>query len=149
MAKQRTKRPTASDLRVLERVNNAVVTAEDLATLVEEVNRRAAENPDLAGDMLGAFTAMALFNDKSVPVHQTADKVHAVWSRMEALGLLLKDGMPEFALRGASGDHWMVDDAVLAAAAVHPLVMRDGRMAFERDSFVRRALALADPKTQA
>jgi hypothetical protein len=64
--------------------------------------------------------------------------------RVEALSKLLESqSAPGWTLLGPDGSIF-ADHTIFAASALEPLVIRNGEMAFDYDSFLRRLLAEAE-----
>lgn len=70
--------------------------------------------------------------------------------RMEALTRLLKEGKISGWVLPAQPDGSIPTmEAVFAAAAVQPLIEKEGNVAFDREAFLKRVLELAEAEGQA
>lgn len=75
-----------------------------------------------------------------------SEKACAIEFRMQALARVFERGQIEgWTLPGDATHGIPTHHAALAAAAAEPLILVDGRPAFDRRSFLDRVLQLADP----
>ncbi len=120
-------------------INTNEVSAAELMEVVEEVNQLHADQPQLE-DI--AIVILQLHPD-------SPDKRTGIMFRMEALARLLsEEGVPGWTLPGPSGSLFM-KEAVLAAAAVQPVIEKDNHVAFEHEAFLQKVLELAQPAGEA
>ena len=91
--------------------------------------------------MTGVITTMQLF--MAAP-----DKARAVIFRLQALGLVIETNEIATWIRsdGRGTAPSAVQRALVSAAAEHPLSFIDGDVLFEKESFLRRVLELAEPR---
>jgi hypothetical protein len=123
------------DERMLDRANSAVVTKQDLTGFVQELSTRQPESRD--------FESRAVLLAETHPGNW--DKGLAIEFRMKAVARLFGTEKPKgwtHAIQpdGATPTH----EAVFAAAAVEPLILIDGHVAFDRERFLNRVLELAE-----
>jgi len=132
-----------SDLTLLERVNAVTITSDDMVALVEASNAYMQEHPDEARNGTAALM-LAAKQGKS------AERGVALWSRLSALAQLIdEEGCGGWALPNpAMDDGVFAQDVLFAAAAVHPLVEADEAFVFDRESFLSRAIAMANADTR-
>jgi len=91
--------------------------------------------------MTGVITTMQLF--------MTAPhKAKAIIFRLQALGLMIETDEITSWIRsdGSRVGPTNVQKALVSAAAEHPLSFIDGDILFEKESFLRRVLELAEPQ---
>ncbi|MCC7548764.1 MAG: hypothetical protein IT532_13440 [Burkholderiales bacterium] len=126
---------TSAEDPLLQRISAVPVTREDLIEFAQAM----AAQPDPAARAYEARTIWLVQRHRGQP-----DKACALEFRMQALARVFEDGriegwtLPGDADRGIPTHH-----AVLAAAAMEPLVLIDGRPGFERHSFMARVLQFA------
>jgi hypothetical protein len=89
--------------------------------------------------MTGVITTMQLFIT-------TPEKAKAVVFRLQALGVMIENDQLKSWIRmdGARAVPTIMQKALVSAAAVHPLSLIDGDILFEKESFLRRVLELAE-----
>ena len=122
---------------LVEFLNGVHVTKKDLIRVIDTANH---EHETMGGhDILGMFTAAKVFK-------RNKDKARAIIFRMRALSEMIEsDELQGWTLGKSDDGKAFADDAVLAAVAVHPLSVVNGRIKFERESFMTRVLELAEP----
>jgi hypothetical protein len=91
--------------------------------------------------MTGVITTMQLFIT-------APDKAKAIIFRLQALGLMIENDelMNWVRMDGDKAVPAIMQKALVSAAADHPLSLIDGDILFEKDSFLRRVLELAEPE---
>lgn len=120
--------------RMIEQVNNVSVSKEDLIEAVQEIGELDPEERDFTGH---AITIVRLHSGEP-------EKVKAIMFRLEALArLLAREGAPGWTL-ALPNEAVLTQEPVFAAAAVQPMIEQNGRVAFERDSFLQKVLDMAD-----
>jgi hypothetical protein len=129
-------KPSANLVRDLNSVN---LNKEDLADAI-----KAAMDAYESGDchmMTGVKTTMQLFIT-------APDKAKAVVFRLQALGLIIENDELKnwIGLDGTGVVPTVLQNALVSAAAEHPLSLIDGDILFEKKSFLRRVLELAEPE---
>lgn len=130
---------SASDRKLLNRINRTPVTPDEVLKFLEVAE---ALPRDARCFEAHTITAARLHPGEF-------NKVTALMFRMEALSQLLEaQGAPGWTLPGPDGSVF-ADHTVFAAAALEPLVIRDGEIAFDYDTFLRRVLAEAELETHA
>jgi hypothetical protein len=135
-----------SDQELLDRINAVQVSTQDLLDLAAACETHRREHPNREDEgMAGLYiAARCASNDPS--------KALAFWSRMNALATLLREhGAPGWTLPNRAADGALfAQEALLAAAAVHPLVqMSDNEWVFDRAGFLDRVLALSNVEGRA
>jgi hypothetical protein len=124
-----------ADKKVLARANRAVVSKEDILEFVEELSEHEASDRDFEGR---AILLAQLHSGEP-------DKALAIEFRMHALARLFGDEHPRgWTLPEMPDGSVLTKEPVFAAAAVQPLTLKDGEVAFERDAFLDKVLELAD-----
>jgi hypothetical protein len=91
--------------------------------------------------LTGVIVAMQLFNN-------TPDKAKAIIFRLQALGLMIQNNELKNWIRtdGTSVAPIIVQKALVSATAEHPLSIIGDDILFEKESFLRRVLELAEPE---
>lgn len=91
--------------------------------------------------MTGVITTMRLFIT-------TPEKAKAVIFRLQALGVMIENDELKNWIRmdGGRAVPIIMQKALVSAAAAHPLSLIDGDILFEKESFLRRVLELAEPE---
>lgn len=121
---------------LLTRLNRTRVTADEIIRVVERCAERSSGSDWQPGD--GMFVIVAMFR-------KNFEKSQAVFFRMEALARLLQQkALPGWALDPLKDGAIPVQEAVLRAAAVEPLVMQGNKIQFNVTTFLERCLHLAD-----
>lgn len=133
---------STDEVKMLARLNATVVTKDDILMVVRESDEMHKRNPHLEPGG-GTYLIARLF--KGQP-----DKAHAIHTRMEAMSLLLEEGaLPGWTKAPSSDGAIQTAEAVFAAAASEPLVMKGKHAAFDRESFARAVLREADMEGRA
>jgi len=118
----------------MERINNTPVSKDEIIEIVQEIAEREPGDRDAEGHML-VITSLH---------HNNPDKGQSIYFRLEALAqFLTQEGATGWTLELPNGAT-LTQEPVFAAAAVHPLSERDGELVFERESFLKKVLELAD-----
>ena len=131
----RARRATAGDRRQIEKANRARISRRLMFRFVEECAKLPKHDRGFEGH---TFTAIQLTKDP--------ETVAALMFRMEALARLVGlngDGTPGWTLLKAPDGAVLTHEAVFAAAAVEPLILSRGDVAFAKKPFMDRVLALA------
>lgn len=129
----------------LQRINAVRLTTGDvLAFLTAGAAIRHFHCDDEGDGPVGIEAAYRLLlNDRT-------EKAFALLSRMQALALLLREGLPGWSTPNPGPDGGAIASAaVFAAAADHPLTVHDGTYVFERGAFLDHVLLKANPETRA
>ena len=130
---------------LLAEVNALEIAKEELWEIASDLSASDRESPDAEPCFEAGFTTIARRTKK-----RRRRRAFAIWSRMEALARLVEDeGAPGWTLPQMPDGSILTHRAVFNAAAVHPLVERDGEWVFDRTSFLDRVLELAEPKATA
>lgn len=128
--------PSPSDMKMLDELNAIRLTQKDVLRVV----KRAAKEHVKGGDNtdLAICTSVIVFE-------KHPEKGKAVYFRLQALARLMKqDSLKGWTITGAEEDGTFANGAVFAAAAEQPLMLVDGDVSFERESFLKRVLELAE-----
>ena len=132
-------KPSASDLDSINDLNAVVLKEEELFEVIDAYRRTRG---------IGLRRAMkSVISEKKV-YEETPDKAEAILFRLQALSMMMENN---------ELSHWVLDEgtsvmpaianrALVSAAAEHPLSLIDGDIAFEKESFLRRILELAEPE---
>jgi hypothetical protein len=134
-----------ADANELQRINAVRLTTGDvLAFLTAGAAIRRFHREDDDDGLVGVDAAYRLL------LKDQGEKAFALLSRLQALTLLLREGLPGWSMPNPGADGGAIASAaVFAAAAEHPLVVRDGTYVFERATFLDRVLLKASPETRA
>lgn len=134
-----------ADIQELQRINAVRLTTGDvLAFLTAGAVMRRFHRDDDNDGLVGVDAAYRLL------LKDQGEKAFALLSRIQALALLLRDGLPGWSTPNPEpGGGAIASAAVFAAAADHPLVVQDGTYVFDRATFVERVLLKAYPETRA
>ena len=134
-----------ANVNELQRINAVRLTTGDvLAFLTAGAAVRRFHPDDESDGLVGIDAAYRLL------LNDQAEKAFALLSRMQALALLLREGLPGWSTPNPGPDGGAIASAaVFAAAADHPLIVRDGSYAFERGAFLEHVLFKANPETRA
>jgi hypothetical protein len=134
------KEKSASDLNLLNNLNAVRLKEEELSRVLTATKKSLEEGK--GNEMTGVMTTIRLF-DKS------PDKAKAIIFRLQALASMIeKDELQDWVM-GIGSDVTvpaLAQKALIRAATDHPLSMIDGDISFEKDSFLRRVLELAEPQ---
>jgi hypothetical protein len=123
---------------LVERLNKTTVTKKEILEIVEKSEHHDDERKNFFGHI-----------QTLVALHQgDQEKVSAIMFRMEALAKLIQgEGIPGWTESEAPDGSVLTQESVFAAAAVHPLIEKDGDVEFDRESFLLRVLELAEVDT--
>ena len=129
--------PIASDLKLLSDLNSATRKEQELSRVLTAA-KEACENGETC-DMTGIMITVRLFD-------RAPDKAKAIIFRLQALASLISNAELEDWVfgNGTSVVPAFAQQALIAAAADHPLAIVDGHISFEKKSFLRRAFELAE-----
>ena len=130
-------KPSASDLNSISALN-AVTLEEELTKIIDQAI--IAQEMGICSRVTGFITQQKLYE-------QVPEKAKAILCRLEALSMMITNDDLE---------NWLVNDgtnvmpaasrrALISAAAEHPLSVIEGKVVFEKESFLRRVLGLAEP----
>ena len=120
---------------IVRRILEAKVSAADLERAVEAINELPHEDRKDIGAR--AVCLIELFGETEVSA-----RVAAIDWRLQALARLTAD--PEFRNWLMPGGAGKIAANVLAAAAIEPLIEREGEPAFDPQSFLERLLAMTE-----
>jgi hypothetical protein len=116
-------------------INKTPVLKEELLRIVDDIEASFPGSRDIM-----AYAAAA----KNVT--RDPDKMEAVMFRLQALFRLLSDeGAPGWTIALPDGV-LLTPEPVFAAAAIHPLIVLDDEVTFDRETFLVTVLELADLK---
>ncbi len=130
---------TSSILDRAEALNAIVLKEEELLSVLN--NTRWAHDIGMCSLMTGWFAEKNL--REAAP-----DKADAILARLQALSMILENDELKCWLPAEEG-HVMpatANKALVSAAAVHPLTVIKGDLAFDKESFLRKLLELAEPE---
>ncbi len=133
--------PSVGDLKMLAELNAVHVKPRDVVRLVKAVTKRHVKGGD--NTELAQITSVIIFQNRP-------DVGRAVYFRLEALARLMdQHGLKGWTMKGDEDAAEFVNGVVFTAVAQEPLVIIDGKIAFERESFLKRILKLAEPEGMA
>jgi hypothetical protein len=130
----------SDDEELLGRINAVQVSTDDLLDLAAACDEYRQQHPDREDEgMAGMYIA-------AQQASRNPAKAFALWSRMSALAkLLTEQGAHGWTFPNGKGDGGIfAQEAVFAAAAVHPLVQEGNEWVFDRATFLDRVLELAE-----
>lgn len=120
-------------------VNRVRITGNQLLRFSDEVQ---ALPKDLAGFVGASFVA-------AKHARKRPEEAAALIFRMQALAKLIEDEpLPGWTFPKAPDGSITTDQEVFKAAAMEPLIEREGHLVFDRESFTRRVLKIADLNTE-
>ena len=134
----------SDDAELLGRINGVEVSTNDLLGLAAACDEYRRHNPERDDEgMAGMFIAAQRAS------HNPA-KAFALWSRMSALAkLLTEQGAHGWTFPTGKNDGGLfAQEAVFAAAAVHPMMQFGNEWVFDRATFLDRVLELADAEAR-
>ena len=128
-----------SEETILDLVNNAEITADDLLA----VNGATETLPKTSRGFEGGMFAVGKICKGDFK------KASAIFFKMRALSLLLEseEGIPGWTLPRLPDGSIPAEEAVFAAAATQPLIEVEDELVFERETFMARVLELAEIET--
>jgi len=129
---------SAPDLDLVKSLNSIELKEEELLRVIDEYTT--ARDIGVCPAAMGRIAEKRLFEE-------CPDKANAILIRLQALAALIRDDELK---------HWLLEDgvcvmpaianrALVSAAAEHPLAIVNGDITFEKESFLRRILELAEP----
>jgi hypothetical protein len=125
------------DLNLLHDLNAVILDEEELSKVLTAAKEacRSGETTDMTGIMI----TIGLFD-------KAPDKAKAIIFRLQALARLVASAELQdwFFGDGTNLVPAFAREALIAAAANHPLSLVDGDISFEKRSFLRRAFELAE-----
>ena len=131
----------------LANINAIAITKEELWQLARDAEAFQRDHPNNKGVLIVRVGWIAARMKKKKGERHRG---FAIWCRMHALMLLLQeDDVSGWALPIMPDGSRLVNDALFSAAAVQPLIERDGQWAFERQSFLDKVLELAESEASA
>ena len=131
----------------LAAINAITITKDELWQLARDAEEYQRDHPSGKGVLIVRVGWIAARMKKKKGERHRG---FAIWCRMHALMLLLQeDDVSGWARPIMPDGSRLVNDALFNAAAVQPLIDRDGQWAFERQSFLDKVLELADSETSA
>jgi hypothetical protein len=127
---------------ILESINSLNATGleeKDLSKVIDDVIW--AHEVGMGSLMSGWIVTKRLYEE--IP-----DKAEAILARLKALSAMIRNGeLDSWLLGDTSGvPPAIANKAIVSAAAVHPLTVVDGDIVFEKESFLRMILELAEPE---
>jgi hypothetical protein len=132
---------TEDDAVLLAAINRIEIGDDELLKLAGASETYHRDHPGAGSSEVG-FALIAAHVDGDEP-----RKAFALWSRMNALAKLLRDGgdgAPGWTLAAKGPDGAVfAQEAVFRAAAVHPLIQQGNEWVFDRASFLDRVLRVA------
>ena len=128
---------SAPDLDLIKSLNSIELKEEELLRVIDEYTT--ARDIGVCPAAIGRIAEKRLYE-------ASPDKAKAILVRLQALAALIRHDELK---------NWLLDDAIcvmpaianralVSAAAEHPLAIVDGDITFERESFLRRILELAE-----
>jgi len=138
--KKKRKQREREDQEFLIKLNKITVSTEDMTRVVEEVAKLDPEDRNFEGH---SFVIVRYAQD--------GKKATAIMERLRALARLLQEEgvLQGWTLPPQQDGMTLTQQEVFAAAAIQPLVMRDGDVAFEREPFLQKVLEIAEPEGSA
>jgi hypothetical protein len=132
-------KPSEPDQNLVNDLNAVVLKEEELFKVINDANR--AHEIGICPIMTGRIAEKKLYEE-------TPDKAKAILIRLQALSAIIKNDELK---------NWLLADAIrvvptiahralVSAAADHPLSIINGDIAFDKESFLRRILELAEPE---
>jgi hypothetical protein len=127
------------DRNLIDDLNAVAVTEEELIKVINEVTL--AQEVGICSMMTG-WIAQKKLREK------TPDKAEAILTRLQALTVMMEnDDLNSWLLyEEARSMPAVAHRALVSAAADHPLSIINGDISFEKESFLRRILELAEPE---
>jgi hypothetical protein len=144
--KRRSQRPPSRrsddgiDQSLLGELNATKISARELIEYSEECIRLIPADADWRDSFVGSASIAVRLSNKD------ATKARALCARLTALANITKEGAPGWIREDRAPDGMaIINETLFAAAAVEPLVRdTEGEFRFDRESFLRRALELAE-----
>ena len=130
-------KPSASDLNSIDDLNAVVLGEEELCIIINKA--KWASEIGMCPMMTGLVTIKKLFDE--IP-----EKAKAIIYRFHALSMMIEnDELKNWLMAdGGSVMPAIAHKALVSAAAIHPLSVINGEIAFEKESFLRRVLESAE-----
>jgi hypothetical protein len=124
-------------MKIEERINNVIVTADDLIEFSDEVHALPEEDRNFEGR---TFLLVKKYKGN-------ADKAMAVDLRMKAMSAIIKSNeLPGWAMPIQPEGYQMVSEPVWQAAAEQPLIFDERDAYFDKEKFLDRILSCAKPE---
>ena len=125
------------DFGSIEDLNSVLLKEEELFKIIDEYRR--ARDAGMCSMVTGRIAEKTLASENP-------EKARAILCRLQALSQMIED---------RDLKHWLLSEgicvmpsiankALVSAAAAHPLSLIDGDIKFEKESFLRRILELAE-----
>ena len=130
-------RPNALELYSIDDLNAVVLGEEELFIIINKA--KWAAEIGMCPMMTGLVTIKKLFDE--IP-----EKAKAIIYRLQALSMMIENDELQNWLMADGGSVMpaIAHKALVSAAAVHPLSVIDGEIAFEKESFLRKVLESAE-----
>lgn len=130
-------KPSASELNSIDDLNAVALREEELFIIINKA--KWASEIGMCPMMTGLVTIKKLFDE--IP-----EKAKAIIYRFQALSMMIEnDELKNWLMAdGGSVMPAIAHKALVSAAAIHPLSVINGEIAFEKESFLRRVLESAD-----
>jgi hypothetical protein len=130
-------KPSASELNSIDDLNAVALREEELFIIINKA--KWASEIGMCPMMTGLVTIKKLFDE--IP-----EKAKAIICRFQALSMMIEnDELKNWLLAdGGSVMPAIAHKALVSAAAIHPLSVINGEIAFEKESFLRRVLESAE-----
>jgi hypothetical protein len=127
----------ASDLKAIDDLNAIVLNEEEMFKVLYDASRTYQRG--MCSHLIGWLTAKKIYDE--IP-----EKAKAILARLDALSVMVASN---------ELDSWLPSDeikvmpaiahkALVTAAAVHPLSIINGDITFEKESFLRKILEIAE-----
>jgi hypothetical protein len=128
-----------AETALIDELNSVKLKARELLKVIDEINLDRALG--VCPRTLGVITRKKLYEE--IP-----DKAGAILARLEALSAMIENNEVQnwFVSDGSRVMHAVAQKALLSAAANHPLSIINGGITFEKESFLRMTLELAEPE---
>jgi len=130
---------SASDLDSIHDLNAVALKEEELFKVIDDYNRF--RDLGICPQMTGVIAETKV-------CEETPEKAKAILLRLQALSEIIEDdALKDWILADGIGVMPIIaHKAVVSAAADHPLSIINGDITFEKESFLRKILELAEPE---
>ena len=131
--------PGELDQSLVNELNAVALEKEELFKFINDYDR--IREIGICSQISGKMVEKKLYKE-------TPDKAKAILIRLQSLSAMIeKDDLKNWFLTNETGvKPTIANMALISAAANHPLSIINGDIAFEKDSFLRRILELAEPE---
>ena len=132
-------KPSASDLNSINALNTVVLKEDELFKVIDDYKRF--RDLGICPQMTGVISEIKV-------CEETPEKAKAILLRLQALSEIIEDDvLRDWILAdGISVMPTIAHKALVSAAAEHPLSIINGDITFEKESFLRKILELAEPE---